>query len=1066
MRLRFFIFCWSIALMLLSTSRAQHRTYNLIHFSAESGLPSNEVRGLATDAQGIVWISTNKGLAFYDGKQIHHIPFNQLGLGFTNDLGKIAIDAHGRIWMATDNQGLLCYDKRKPLDKSITYYPVRLDQSILKNELYEIFASKSGLIYFGGQEMDLQVLDPNTQKIKRVVFPLSKKDGALNIYCIREDSRGILWIGTRYEGFFSYDPRSGSIKNFNLNQPDENAVSSFVFRKNEIYSMYYDHDLVKYMPKNGSLKANLLGEQKCKEFYDNAYPAMIFDPNRDEIIAGHVSKGITVYKPETGQQQQIKWSELCPKCELPIKVNVMLKTNNGYWLGTTNGLFWYEESMNKVNQLVPADKEPIIDVFKIGNNLWYRTAYNFGLLSTDLKKKLSTFSLNGIKMSQINVIDGVIYFSSFYNGLFYFDTAQKQAIRPLKIIGNKFGFDFGDCNTVLKDTIDSKLFLWIGTWNNGLYRYDLSNKTIVRYDKSKGLPSNKIVNMGRDNDQSIWLGMDGHGLIQLLDKKKFRWRQFVQLKEHGGLPSNKVIAFSPGHRDTLWCSTGASGLSAITKKNNTVFIQYYPDKNDFPHNFVNDIKRDQLGRLWLRSNDGLMVFDPSTKSFVQLAHGKGIIPPLPVKTYAVSLVDNDLILCTSNGLLRTGLKNLNFKSAVLEKPLFSKFHIANKDYSHLLFHGPTVELRPEENSFAIDISHPDAALREYIFAYRLKDVDPDWVVGKEDPQAVYNNLPGGNYIFEAKLGDKYGQWSPEIARLNIQLQSKWFETVWFKTLVLLTGIGIVIGVFLFRLRQQKKINEIQLAYTNRLQDELAANERKIKEQAKILEIEKEEKLEADFRKKLIESELKAIRSQMNPHFIFNVFNSIEAYVIDNDSKSASHLIHKFATLSRIVLENSRSSLVKISSELHLIKLYLELEQDRFAYSFSFEIHVDPHLDIHDKKIPSMLIQPLIENAVHHGIRHLVDRRGKIRINLMQTPTSIQIEVLDNGVGFDQAQQTKHQNFKTTSFGLKGVHDRLSLLNDKSSDRTALLTVTSLPQEHEFSTMISISLPVIRLNQED
>src|SRR5690606_10759763 len=157
---------------------------------------------------------------------------------------------------------------------------------------------------------DLQVLDPNTRKIKRVVFPLSKKDGALNIYCIREDSRGILWIGTRYEGFFSYDPRSGSIKNFNLNQPDENAVSSFVFRKNEIYSMYYEHALVKYMTKNCPLKANLLGEQKCKEFYDNAYPAMIFDPNRDEIIAGHVSKGITVYKPETGQQQQIKWSEL------------------------------------------------------------------------------------------------------------------------------------------------------------------------------------------------------------------------------------------------------------------------------------------------------------------------------------------------------------------------------------------------------------------------------------------------------------------------------------------------------------------------------------------------------------------------------------------------------------------------------------------------------------------------------------------------------------------------------------------------------------------------------------
>lgn len=1061
------ISCWLVALMMRpSSSIAQQRTYNLISFFTSSGLPSNEVRGLAADAQGIVWISTNKGLAFYDGKQIHHVPFNQAGLGFTNDLGKIAIDADERVWMATDNQGLLCYDKRKPLSKSISYYPVRLDHAILKNELYEVFASKSGLIYFGGQEMDLQVLDPSTGKIKRIAFPSSKRNVALSIFSITEDSHGILWIGTRYEGFFSYDPRSGTVKNINLNLPHENAVSSFVFRKDEIYSMYYDHDLVSYIPKTGLLKTNLLGEQKSKEFYDNSYPAMIFDSRSDEIVAGHVSKGITVYQPATGQQQQIKWSELCPKCELPIKVNVMLKTGNGYWLGTTNGLFWYEESMNKVNQLIPADKDPIIHVFKVGQKLWYRTMNNFGQLSPDFKRKLSAFSLNGVKMSQINVIGQVIYFSSYYSGLFYFDTAQKQAIKPLAIVGDKDGFAIADCNTVLQDTIDGRPFLWIGTWNNGLYRYDLSNKTIIRYDKRIGLPSDKIVNMGRDGGQSIWLGLDGHGLLQVLDKRNFHWRQFVQQKESGGMPSNKVIAFSPHARDTLWFSTGASGLSAITQQNNKVFIQYYGDNNDFPYNYVNDIKLDPQGRLWLRSNDGFMVFDPRTKAFIQLLQGKGIIPPLPAKTYDLSLIDNNLIICTSQGILHTDLASLDFTSDLSEKPIFSKFHIANRDCSDLLFQGSSIRLRPEENNFVIDFSHPNAALRDYIFAYRLKGVDADWLVSKEDPQAVYNNLLGGDYIFEARLGDRYGKWSSEIATLNIHLQSKWFQTLWFKALVLLTGIGIVIALFLFRLRQQKKINALQLAYTDRLQDELAANERKIKEQAKVLEVEKEEKLEADFRKKLMESELKAIRSQMNPHFIFNVFNSIEAYVIESDSKSASSLIHKFATLSRIVLENSRSALVGITSELHLIRLYLELEQDRFAYSFSFEIHIDSQLNIYDKKIPPMLIQPLVENAVHHGIRHLVDRPGKIKINLMQTAECILIEVLDNGVGFATKEFSKHQYLKTTSFGLKGVQDRLNLINDKSPNPIAALIVTTLPAEAEFSTKISITLPLIGFSQDD
>src|SRR5690606_345162 len=129
------------------------------------------------------------------------------------------------------------------------------------------------------------------------------------------------------------------------------------------------------------------------------------------------------------------------------------------------------------------------------------------------------------------------------------------------------------------------------------------------------------------------------------------------------------------------------------------------------------------------------------------------------------------------------------------------------------------------------------------------------------------------------------------------------------------------------------------------------------EQAEILELEKQQKLESEFKQKLYESELKAIRSQMNPHFIFNILNSIEAYVVENDARSASKLIHKFAALSRIVLENSQFAMVSIASELQLVKLYLELEQERFAHNFDYEVVIQRGLAVVSKKIPSMLIQP-------------------------------------------------------------------------------------------------------------
>lgn len=183
------------------------------------------------------------------------------------------------------------------------------------------------------------------------------------------------------------------------------------------------------------------------------------------------------------------------------------------------------------------------------------------------------------------------------------------------------------------------------------------------------------------------------------------------------------------------------------------------------------------------------------------------------------------------------------------------------------------------------------------------------------------------------------------------------------------------------------------------------------------------------RNKLSESELKAIRAQMNPHFIFNVLNSIESYIVENDSRTASRLVQKFASLSRLILENSTQSMVVADREWKALKLYAELEVMRFNKQFSCSFHVDPSIDLSKLLLPPMLVQPLIENAIHHGMRNSTAENNAITVSLEQTENTLLFTVADNGIGMDEAEKIKtFSAIKTKSIGLSSIKERIEIFN--------------------------------------
>jgi ligand-binding sensor domain-containing protein/putative methionine-R-sulfoxide reductase with GAF domain/two-component sensor histidine kinase len=183
-------------------------------------------------------------------------------------------------------------------------------------------------------------------------------------------------------------------------------------------------------------------------------------------------------------------------------------------------------------------------------------------------------------------------------------------------------------------------------------------------------------------------------------------------------------------------------------------------------------------------------------------------------------------------------------------------------------------------------------------------------------------------------------------------------------------------------------------------------------------------------KMLAESQLMALRAQMNPHFVFNCLNSIQECIVRQKFNEASTYLNKFAKLFRLVLNNSGKSLVSVEEEHQVLDLYLQLELMRFEDSFSYQIQIDPSLSDDNVLLPSMLLQPYVENAIWHGLMHKEGQR-QMRVGFTKISEEIFVcEVEDNGIGRERSMQFKEQSSNTRgheSKGLRICQDRIDLL---------------------------------------
>ena len=309
-----------------------------------------------------------------------------------------------------------------------------------------------------------------------------------------------------------------------------------------------------------------------------------------------------------------------------------------------------------------------------------------------------------------------------------------------------------------------------------------------------------------------------------------------------------------------------------------------------------------------------------------------------------------------------------------------------------LDHGTPITIPDNHSSIniryaAINPPFPDSV--EY--AYKLDD--GPWQTAGKTRDVAFNNLSHGEHILTVRASDEthFETAESEVLRFNVSLPL--WGRLWFQVTAAALVLALILLVVRIRNRQIRTQNQIK-----------------------------------EYEKEMAELELKALRSQMNPHFMFNSLNSIKNYILQSNTKQAAEYLSNFAHLIRLILQNSREKLISLKDEIETLLLYIQMEQMRFDDEFDFRCIIDENVDLEEVYLPPMIVQPYVENAIWHGLMHK-NTKGQLTLKVQQEGEVILCTIEDDGIGRAAADLMKDKTAqKHKSMGMGITQDRIDINN--------------------------------------
>lgn len=426
---------------------------------------------------------------------------------------------------------------------------------------------------------------------------------------------------------------------------------------------------------------------------------------------------------------------------------------------------------------------------------------------------------------------------------------------------------------------------------------------------------------------------------------------------------------------------GATNLNGIILFDKNSIIRKINENTGLPTSQIKKIEVENKNIFWASTNYGLSRIelrgnDIKINNFTQT-------DGLPSNTVAGCVLSGDTVFVgTSKGLGILSARSLmEQKKFINKKVIINSVVIGGKEIFdiHQALTGQT-----PDNDITFNVSFPDFTSQGKIsYRYRIEGLSNVWQTSSSQKISFYS-LPPGNYTFTV-FGIGYnGNRSYAPTKLYFEIRPKFWQTWWFKTMIISLGAAaLFIAITLYF--QKKRNKKLETLY---------------------------------YEKKIAELELQAIKAQINPHFIYNCLNSIQFLLYKKDYRETENYLEIFARMIRKTLHYSEKTFMPIKEESEYLSLYLDMEKLRLKDLFDYRIRISENVDT-NWIVPSLLIQPFVENAIKHGVAGLKDRKGKIEILFDHDGTSLCVTIEDNGVGIGSGRQAK-----ADSFGVKLSQKRI------------------------------------------
>lgn len=765
---------------------------------------------------------------------------------------------------------------------------------------------------------------------------------------------------------------------------------------------------------------------------------------------------------------------------------------NRLWLGTNKGLF--QLAGKKISQVLLGGTEITALYADKANSLWIGTHENLVSYTGVLKAYAPGKEYNANDILSITSDYEKNIWIGTHNGLFKFRDE---------------GFVCYDADDGLKSTmiypivVDRRNQIWFGTERGGMYSFD--GDKFTNYSPANGLPGITVRGLVFDSlwrlwiatEKGLWLRVNNayvpvaalqNIFIQtvFLDKKHRLWLglsdgvacienlygktpKVTRMKLPAGAKEGDhlITSFCGDDRGNVWMASFISGLFMYNGKEIKDVTKTYR----LSTRSVAEVRIAKDRTLYIATLDGLYIINPETIVQHRLTEEDGLNSDL---VYSLLLADDDKTLWagTNQGANKIdlgtfftdhiprivsfgksdGFKGVECNAGGLCEDSSGTFWFAT--VNGVVRHTPgkytpnTLEPRISFTSFKLfydDTLLPQNAvlpssLNNITFQYtgisltnpekvryihKLDGYDRNWSPETEQNLVRYSNLPAGKYTFMVKCCNNQGVWNSVPLKFAFTVTPPVWQRWWFIASELAFMGAIIFLIFHIRLNQLRKEQQRE----SRMQIAIAKNE------------------------------LKALRAQMNPHFLFNSLNSIQQYILNHKEEEAVFYLNRFARLMRMILNNSEKQTVALSEEISALELYIELERMRFSNKFDFEIRVED-IDPDYEQIPTMLLQPYVENAILHGLVP-DNKKGMLSIRFFMSESFLHAVIEDTGIGRKRSAEINEQSRKAhASMGMKITRDRLKLMGDvQQTSYTSVITDLVDGEGRALGTRVEISWPV-------